>query len=305
MPIVTTSNTSSRRPHGKSPVTLLIAAVVVIAAVAIYLGARAARPRNPRQVPDTTDKPSPSMDSPKADSKAEPASPASAADAAPASPRKARPNPAAEGGQTSSSDAEDATAATAAAAAKHAAWEAAESNRLAKSEALILAREPKTHFDNEVENVLERVSKQGALFMQVPQIDMSQEQVLEFLRRPVEIYDDDDQEAVAAKERVAEFKTAALKFIEEGGTINQFVRDCAAANKEAHDTLEEIKREKRRIMLEQGEEAAQAYLDEVNPQLKEAGLPEVKIGRGDYNALRNKTAAEGAAKGGDASADRR
>ena len=163
------------------------------------------------------------------------------------------------------------------------------------------AMQPKTHFDNEVENVLERVSKQGALFMQVPQIDMPQEQVMEFLRRPVEIYDDDDPEAVAAKERVAEFKTAALKFIEEGGTINQFVRDCAAANKEARDTLEEIKREKRRIMLEQGEEAAQAYLDEVNPQLKEAGLPEVKIGKTDRRALQEKLAAEG----GDASAGRR
>ena len=182
------------------------------------------------------------------------------------------------------------------AAAKRVAWEIAESNRLAKSEAIMRAMQPKQHFDNEVENVLERVSKQGALFMQVPQIDMPQEQVLEFLRRPVEIYDDDDAEAVAAKERVAEFKTAALKFIEEGGTINQFVRDCAATNKENHDTLEEVKREKRRIFLEQGEEAAQAYLDGVNPQLKEAGLPEVKIGRGDYNALRNKAAAEGGAK---------
>ena len=182
------------------------------------------------------------------------------------------------------------------AAAKRAAWEAAESNRLAKSEAIMRAMQPKTHFDNEVENVLERVSKPGALFMQVPQIDMPQEQVLEFLRRPVEIYDDDDPEAVAAKERVAEFKTAALKFMEEGGTINQFVRDCAAANKENRDTIAEIKREKRRILLEQGEEAAQAYLDEVNPQLKEAGLPEVIIGKTDRRALQEKLAAEGGAK---------
>ena len=293
MPIVTTS--SSKRP-GRSPaLPIAIAAVAIIAVAAIYLGTRASSPRNPSpSVPDTTDKPAPA------------ATPTSAAPAAPASPPSGGPTSAASAAPTSppsggatSADAESAE--SAAAAAKHAAWEAAESNRLAKSEAIIRAMAPKTHFDNDVENVLERVSKPGSMFLQVPQIDMSHEQVLEFLRRPVEIYDDDDQEAVAAKERVAEFKTAALKFIEEGGTINQFVRDCAAANKENREMVEEIRREKRRIMLEQGEEAAQAYLDEVNPQLKEAGLPEVKIGRGDYNALRNKAAAEGGA----ASADRK
>ena len=291
MPIVTTSSTS-RRPRGKSQVAsckstiLFIAAVAIIAVAAIYLGTRASSPRQPQQVPDTTDKPAPAATT----TSAAPAAPASPPSGGATSAVSAAPTSPPSGGPTSSADIESAESA---AAAKHAAWEAAESNRLAKSEALILAREPKTHFDNEVENVLERVSKQGALFLQIPQIDMSQEQVLEFLRRPVEIYDDDDQEAVAAKERVAEFKTAALKFIEEGGTINQFVRDCAAANKEAHDTLEEIRREKRRIMLEQGEEAAQAYLDEVNPQLKEAGLPEVTINKVDRRDLQQKLEAEG------------
>ena len=293
MSIVTTSPRVRGKPKvgSRRSIVLAAAAIVILAAIACFVLREGAASFGPHD--GGTPSPQPSPRQPEvADGPSSLRQPGEA-DEPSTSPQRINEQTNKRPDEPESSAA---GAAEDAAAAKRAAWEAAESNRLAKSEAIMLAMAPKQHFDNEVENVLERVSKQGALFMQVPQIDMPQEQVLEFLRRPVEIYDDDDAEAVAAKERVAEFKTAALKFIEEGGTINQFVRDCAATNKENHDTLEEVKREKRRIFLEQGEEAAQAYLDGVNPQLKEAGLPEVKIGRGDYNALRNKAAAEGGAK---------
>lgn len=166
-------------------------------------------------------------------------------------------------------------------------WAIADSNRLAKSEAIMLANAPKKHFDNEVENTIEVISKPGAQFLQIPHVDMSQEEVLEFLNKPVEIYDDDDEETVAAKERTATFKQQALEFIKAGGTINQFIRDVVAEQTEARETVEEVRREKTRIVKEQGLEAAQAYLDEINPQLKEAGLPEVKLGRVDFKIVKD------------------
>lgn len=168
-------------------------------------------------------------------------------------------------------------------------WRIADSNRLAVSEALLRSREPKKHFDNEVENTLEVVSKPGAQFLQLPVIDMAQEDIIAFLKKPIDISPDDDEAAIAAKERTAEVKAAALEYIEKGGTINQFIRDMAAAEQEAVAMRDEVRMEMRRILARDGEEAAQAYLDEVNPQLKENGIKEIKIGRGDrkYAKSRN------------------
>ena len=158
----------------------------------------------------------------------------------------------------------------------------------------MLAMAPKKHFDNEVENTLDAVFRPGSQFLQLPFIDMSQEEVVAYLKRPVEIFDDDDEAAVAAKERTAEAKAAALKFIEQGGTINQFIRDQVAAETERQATTAEIRAEMRRILLSEGTEAAQAYLDEVNPLLEEQGCQTVRIGRGEMNLLnRQKKEKEG------------
>lgn len=291
MPPVTTS----RRSRGAKPRSLIlpvlvVAGLVLVALVAYRLGSgdKSQSQADPKAETSRVDS-SPTLD---------PGASAAASDSSKGTSSKT----ASAASSTSPSSADTPIATTNGSApadaelTKKQKWEIAESNRLAKSEAILRAMIPKTHFDNEVENTLERVSKSGALFMQVPQVDMPHEKVLEYLRRPVDIYDDDDDETVAAKERVAEFKTAALKFIEEGGTINQFIRDCAAANKENHETIEEIKREKRRIMLAEGEEAAQAYLDGVNPQLKEAGLPEITINKVDRRALKRKLEAEAATR---------
>lgn len=132
-------------------------------------------------------------------------------------------------------------------------------------------------FDNQVENELEELSRAGGLGLRTPRIDMTDEEALEYLRTPVEIYDDDDDETVAAKERTAEMKVAALEYIDNGGTLNQFMRDYQAQAQEKEATLEEVRSEMKRILNEEGAEAAQAYLDEVNPQLKEAGLGEVRL----------------------------
>ena len=276
MPIVTTS-ASYKRP-GRSPaLPIAIAAVAIIAIVAIYLGTRASSPRQP-QVPDTTDKPAPAMDSPKA----VPATPTSAAPAAPTSPPP--------GGATSAAPAAPTSAAS---AAPTSAASAAQTSPPSGGPAATPPPQVRRVFDNEVENQLEILSRPGAGGgLQAPRVNMSHEETVEYLKRPVEIYEDDDEETVAAKERTAEMKTAALKYVEEGGTLNQCLRDYAAAATEEQETVKDVREEMKRILYADGPEAAQAYLDGANRQLRELNLPEVRLGKGLLRGYEKKMAAE-------------
>lgn len=135
-------------------------------------------------------------------------------------------------------------------------------------------------FDNPVEEQLESVSRDGFDSIVALRVNLSNEEVHEILRQPVEIYDDDDEETVAAKERTAEMKAAALDYIEAGGTFNQFLRDCQAEANEARETVKDVREEMKRILETEGEEAARAYLDAQNPLLRAQGLEEVHIGKG-------------------------
>ena len=135
----------------------------------------------------------------------------------------------------------------------------------------------KRYFDNPVENRLEKLSIPGRGVAMLPPNRLSREEVLEILRRPVEIYDDDDEETVAAKERTAEMKRAALEFIEAGGTYDEFVAETARAANEEAALLKETRVEMMRLLKEEGYEAAEAYLEEANASLREAGMKEMRI----------------------------
>lgn len=135
-------------------------------------------------------------------------------------------------------------------------------------------------FDNPVETQLENVSRKGFESLVTLRVNLPQEEILAILNRPVDIYDDDDEETVLAKERTAEMKREALEYIAAGGTFNQFLRDCQFEAKEARETVMDVREEMKRILYSQGEEAAQEYLDKQNPILRELGLPEVHIGKG-------------------------
>ena len=171
---------------------------------------------------------------------------------------------------------------------KKEAWRIADSNRLAKSEAILAAQAPRKFFDNEVDNTLEIVSKPGAQFLILPQVNLSQQEVLDYLKTPITISDDDDDEAVAAKKRTVAFKEQALDYIAKGGTINQFIREQAAAAADEREALDEIRREKDRLLVNEGPEAAKAYLDKINAQLRELNIPEIRMGRADVSKLRHR-----------------
>lgn len=171
---------------------------------------------------------------------------------------------------------------------KKEAWRIADSNRLAKSEAILAAQAPRKFFDNEVDNTLEVVSKPGAQFLILPQVNLSQQEVLDYLKTPITISDDDDDETVAAKKRTANFKEQALDYIAKGGTINQFIREQAAAAADEREALDEIRREKDRLLINEGPAAAKAYLDKVNSELRELNIPEIRMGRADVSKLRHR-----------------
>ena len=106
---------------------------------------------------------------------------------------------------------------------------------------------------------------------------LSQEEILAILRRPIQINEDDDEETVAAKERTAEMKTAALEYIESGGTYDEFITEMVKTSNEEAEMKKTARMEMMRILKQEGYEAAEAYLEQVNPTLKEAGLKEMKI----------------------------
>lgn len=153
------------------------------------------------------------------------------------------------------------------------------SAEVAEKPQVLGAVKDKEYFDNGVENTLALVSEPGAEFFGFPSIpDLDDEEVLAFLRRPVEIYDDDDEATIAVKERTAEFKTRALEAIEKDGlTFNQFVRDLVALRNEQSAMREDARNEMVKIFKAGGVEAANAYLEKVNPELKAQGLQELVI----------------------------
>ena len=134
-------------------------------------------------------------------------------------------------------------------------------------------------FDNDVENTIASVSEPGAEFFGFPpSVDLEEDEIMAFLRRPVEIEEDDDPAAVAAKERTAEFKAAAIKAIEEDGlTFNQFVRDLVSLRNEQAAMREEAYQAMVKILRRDGEAAARDYLNSINPELEAQGLRAIVI----------------------------
>lgn len=139
---------------------------------------------------------------------------------------------------------------------------------------------PEGKFDNDVENMLESVSRFGFESIETLRVNLPKDEIVAILNRPVDIYEDDPPDVVADKERTAEMKKAALEFIEAGGTFNQFLRDMQAQATEEREAVKDVREEMVRILRVEGEAAARAYLDKANPELAAQGLPEVHLGKG-------------------------
>ena len=255
MPIVTTS--SNKRPKSNPTLPITIAAIVIVAVIAFYLGTRTKQPKPQTSVPDTTATPTATAQDWNPDAVSMPV-------ATGASVRAETKN----GAQETDFD-DDAIPMT----------NASETVSEKPAERTVPQRKPhkRKFFDNQVENQLEVLSNRSVKFKNLPRTRFSEAEVMEYLRKPIEINEDDDEETVAAKERTAEMKTLALKYIEEGGTYEQFIQEQAKASTEEAETRRAVHAEAVRILKSEGLQAAEEYLSEVNPQLKEAGLKEVAI----------------------------
>ena len=179
---------------------------------------------------------------------------------------------------------------------QHEAWQKREDERHAREKEAMDRQSPQ-YFDNPTENMIARVSRPNAKFLVPPTLVVSEEELMKILDRPIEIYEDDTEEVIAVKERTAEMKEEIKKYIKEGGTINQYFRDVLAMNNERDGIKNDVYNEKRRLLLEKGEEAAQAYLDSVNPQLKEMGLEEQRISPVDLRWMQKELADRKAKEG--------
>ena len=101
--------------------------------------------------------------------------------------------------------------------------------------------------------------------------------IIAILKRPVVINEDDDEAAIAAKERTAEFKAKALEAMENGLTFSQFVRDLVALRNEQAAMREDAYQETLKILRKEGEPAAREYMKIVNEELKAQGMKEIML----------------------------
>lgn len=135
-------------------------------------------------------------------------------------------------------------------------------------------------FDNPVENQLVGLSVEGGSFAPGLMMRHSDEDILDALHKPVDIYDDDTDEVKAKKEAVAQMKAEILAYMEQGGTYEDFVTEMASMARQER----KMKRDGiRKIvsMLEEGRtDEARDFYETYNGLLQESGYTALKLQMG-------------------------
>ncbi|MBR3084932.1 MAG: hypothetical protein IKH04_00870 [Kiritimatiellae bacterium] len=276
MPRIVTSRKAARRGRNSSDGTVRALAIAVVALCGAFLCHRHFRWHGQVDSADTTPPPTPGL---AAAAPARTSGTGPAAGEAPVEGTATPPNAGAAGGGASAAAA-NAPDRNGKSAGEKAGGGIAHPSAT-ESPAPLQPRMERQFFDNDVENTLAVISRPGVNFFDnPPRVEMTMDEVVAFLRRPVEIGEDDDEEAIAAKERTADFKSRALKAIEEDGlTFDQFVRDVVAVRREQYEMREDARLEMVRLLEEEGEGAAREYLNSVNDALREQGLDEIVMPR--------------------------
>ena len=86
------------------------------------------------------------------------------------------------------------------------------------------------------------------------------------------IYDSDDEQTVALKERVADVKSQLRQIYEQGGSIYDALMEYQHYVNEGAEIRRGVIREYMRLVKEASEEEAEAYLEEVNKDLVSEGI---------------------------------
>lgn len=131
-------------------------------------------------------------------------------------------------------------------------------------------------FEDKAENGLVAMALQGGSF--VPAFSkMSDESARELLERPVDIYDDDSDDVKAKKEAVAEFKLAALAYMDAGGSYNDYVDEVYAISKLERKLSSQGLRRIIELIKDGKIEEARRFKSTLDAALKEQGLSPVNL----------------------------
>lgn len=124
-------------------------------------------------------------------------------------------------------------------------------------------------FDTPLENQLIGLSTEKGSFAPGFLLRHSDGEIIEALKKPVEIYDDDSEQVRFKKEAVAIMKQEILAYIEQGGTYEQFIQEMSAFTKKERMTKREGLRQIVALLKDGDAEAAKVFYHKFNDILKE------------------------------------
>lgn len=256
MPIVTTS--SNRRTKRNSALPVAIAALVIVAASAVYLGTRTTQTKPRPLVPDTTEQPS-SVSRP-----THTARPVASPELAAPSDKQEQQLPDAPTEQPIPTIAEKTT------------------TNSPVIESLANRETEKPHYGKEVEQILAMLASatDSAGAPPLPymgNIDLNKS-LLVAITNDIIIYDTDDEQTVAAKERIADMKNQLKEVVDAGGSVEEAIREYHDWINENRRIRAEVISEYRRLVREASQEEANAYIVEANKELEAEGIETVNMG---------------------------
>ncbi len=297
MPIVTTSKRGKSQVANRKSKIVVIAAVAVLAIVAVYLGARAACPRQsqPPAVSDTLPSPPKKAPTPAEAAPASPveqAQPPSETPQPPAmSPREARiftatNNYVKKPGQMLTSDGRIITFPVPGPGEFRTVHSHGKVYKC-DSEGNWEDVTPRPLFDNSFEENLVGLSIEGGSFVPGMLMGLDTNAIMPLLRRDVVINEDDTDDEKAKKEAVAQMKGVILDYIEQGGTFDQFVMEMRALT--VQERSMKGKALKRVVELYKAGklDEARAYVDSFNSVIDEQGFSPLKLPPHIRTALEN------------------
>ena len=256
MPIVTTS---SRQRTKRNPILpVAIVAIVIVIAVAVYLGTRPTQTKPRSSVPDTTEQPSSVTRPPHT------ARPIASHDLAAPSDTQEPQLPGAPAEQSVSTIANEPT------------------TNSPVIESLANRETEKPHYGKEVEQILAMLASatDSAGAPPLPymgNIDLNKS-LLIAITNDIVIYDTDDEQTVAAKERIADMKNQLKEVVDAGGSVEKAIREYHDWINENNRIRAEVISEYRRLVREASPEEANAYIVEANKELEAEGIETVNMG---------------------------
>ncbi len=255
MPIVTTS---SRQRTKRNPALPIAIAVIVIVAVAVYLCTRTTQTKPRPSVPGTTEQPSAAT---RPTHTVRPI----------ASPKLADLSDIQEQ-QLSETLAEQPVSTIA----------TAPTTNSPVIESLANRETEKPHYGKEVEQILAILASATDSAGSPPlpymgNIDLNKS-LLVAITNDIIVYDTDDEQTVAAKERIADMKNQLKEVVDAGGSVEEAIREYHDWINENNRIRAEVIAEYRRLVREASPEEANAYIVEANKELEAEGIETVNMG---------------------------